>query len=732
MTAAQTASLSRSDHWISEQDGLAHALFTAEGIHCAGCARAIEKALADLPGLESVSINVVARRVSVDFHPSKLSFERILRRVSEKGFKPVPIAGAGATAAARLERKQALKRIGVAALGGMQLMMYAVGLYSGAFSGIDPHLERMLQWSCLAITTPVLFYSGAPILAGAWREWRLGSLGMDTSIGLAVVLAYTASVINTLRGTGTVYFDTVTMFILFVLIARYFELSARHRSCAATEALACSLPESVQRVLTDGTTERVSLAEIRAGDRLRVTVGQAIPVDGRILEGQTRVDEALLTGESMALHRGPGERVLGGAINVGAAILIEATRSAQESTVNTIVRLLERASQSRPRIALLADRIARNFVFAVLVLTVCVGAAWAYFDPSRAFEAMLATLAVTCPCALSLAMPAALATTMESLSTRGLLVTRSDALETLAGVDTVALDKTGTLTLGAPQIIATELLGNLPQPAVLAHAAALERGSAHPLAAAFLPFANPALQAEGFEEVAGKGVEARIAGQRWRIGTLDFIHELLPGAKPPAAAHATSWLANEHAIMARFEIADGLRPEAKEAVAKLRELGLEVQLLSGDRPQIVADTARQLGIDRFAAAQTPDDKLKHVSDLQRRGHRVLMIGDGINDGPVLAAADVSLAMGGGTAIAQAAADLVLLRPDLRALPQAIVAARRCARIIRQNFCWAIGYNLSAVPLAAFGLISPWLAALGMSASSLLVVLNAQRLRKGAA
>ena len=737
-----TATLTHTDHWISDHAGHAHALFTAEGIHCAGCARSIQKGIASLPGIDNVSVNVVARRVSVDFRSDRTSFPQILQAVTDLGFRPVPIAGAGAAAAARAERKRALKRIGVAALGSMQMMMYAVGLYAGVFSGIDPGIEQMLKWSCLAITTPVLFYSGAPILAGAWREWRLGALGMDTSIALALVLAYLASVVNTVRGSGTVYFDAVSMFILFVLAARYLELAARHRSCAASEALASSLPQSAQRLRADGQVERIALEQILTGDLLRVAVGQAIPVDGIIREGATRIDEALLTGESAAQRRAIGDPVLGGSINLGAAILIESTRLPQDSTVNTIVRLLERASETRPRVSRVADLLARRFVLAVLLLTAIVGIGWALVEPSRAFEAMLATLAVTCPCALSLAMPAALAATMESLSTHGVLVTRADALESLSRIDTVALDKTGTLTVGSPQLTATQLYdGRCSAEQARALAAALERASAHPLAAAFAPFAQAEVQAADFTETAGRGLQARIDGELWRIGSLEYLREIAgsgslpaPEPQPTAAAGGTSdegtrvYLGSERGLHASFCIADTLRPGAERAVCELRELGLSVCLLSGDRAAVVDETAARLGITSHAAGLSPTGKLDRLRGLQQGGHRVLMIGDGINDGPVLAAADVSLAMGSGAAVAQAAADLVLLRPELSAVAEAVRAARRCAKIIRQNLAWALIYNGAAVPLAAFGFVSPWIAALGMSASSLLVVLNAQRSR----
>jgi len=710
MNAATQAAPLLEGHWSSESDGEGHAIFTAEGIHCANCARSIRQTLESLEGLRNVDINVVNRRVSVIWDPSRLSLERILRQVAAKGFRPVPLVGEAAVRAQLQERRDAQKRIGLAALGSMQLMMYAAGLYAGAFQGIEPAMAELLRITCLVIATPVLFYSGAPILRGALADLRRRVLGMDVTVSLALVLAYLASVFNTLRSSGDVYFDSVTMFILFLLLGRYLEMRGRHQASQLTDALARTLPDTAQRIdrSTQGAT-RVPLNEIATGDWLRVGTGQVIPVDGRVVLARALVDESLVTGEPEPHVREPGDALLGGSINAGAALTLEVSRPPHESTLHGIVRLLEHAQSERPRLGLAAERMASWFVVRVLILTALTAVVWYLIDPAQAFPAVLAVLVATCPCALSIATPVAIAAATSRLAGLGVLVMRSDAVEGLANIDTVMLDKTGTLTAGRPGISHIKLQGELSRERALAIAAALEAQSQHPLAAAFRPFASGAIVCTDAQEMAGEGITGTIAGSRWRIGK--------PGVT----------LSDDHGQSARFTIADEIRDGAQHTVAALKDLGLRVQIASGDAAANVEHVARTLEIDLAGAALRPEDKLQRLRAEQQAGHRVLMLGDGINDGPVLAAADVSMAMGRGSAIAQTAGDLLLLRESLAALPKAIVIARRTLAVVRQNLRWAAGYNLAAIPLAALGLMPPWVAALGMSLSSLLVVFNARRL-----
>jgi Cu2+-exporting ATPase len=724
-------------HWSSESGGEGHVVFMAEGIHCANCARSIRDALSALPGVRRTDINVVNGRVSVVWDTARTTLGTILGRVALAGFRPVPLIGEAAATAQRLERRAALKRIGLAALVSMQLMMYAAGLWAGALQGIDPKIADYLRWTCLLLTTPVLFYSGGPILRGGLQDIRRRVLGMDVTVSLALLLAFGASALNTIRGSGEVYFDSVAMFVLFLLIGRHVEMRARHQAAGVTESLARSLPAQVQRIDPDtGMVHKTALADIAAGDLLRVPSGQAIPVDGVVAAGAALVDESLVTGEPEARRRTLGDPLLGGSTNAGATLTMRALRRVEDSTLHGLVRLLERAQGERPRLGIAAERMASWFVLRVLVLTLMVGLAWLYFDPARALPAVLAVLVATCPCALSLATPVAIAAATARLARQGVLVMRADAVEGLATVDTVLLDKTGTLTLGRPTVRDLRLLrsgaGAPSREQALAIAAALERGSQHPIALAFRDHADPTIDCADAHEIAGEGITGMVSGRRWRIGKAAFAKadgatiEATDGTASPSGATMV-WLGDDDGCVAAFDIQDRLRPEAGATVAALQRAGLAVRIASGDRPSAVADIAATLGLTHAEAGLTPADKLARLQTLQSAGHRVLMVGDGINDGPVLAAADVSMAMGRGSAIAHAAGDLLLLRESLAALPAAVEIARQALKRVQQNLRWAAAYNLAAIPLAALGYMPPWAAALGMSLSSLVVVYNAGRL-----
>jgi len=726
-------SLPLDGHWTSESDGEGHAVFNAEGIHCANCARSIRTAVEKLPGIKRTDINVVNSRVSVSWDPQKVSLGAILGRVAATGFKPVPLVGEAAAAAQKTERRTALKRIGLAALGSMQVMMYAGGLYAGAFQGIDDAMSNALRWTCLIVATPVMFYSGAPILRGAVADLRRRVLGMDVTVSIALVLAFFASVFNTVRAEGEVYFDSVTMFILFLLLGRYVEMRSRHQAANVTDALTRALPETVQRIdPSTSASSRIALEHIRVGDVLKVGSGQIIPVDGVVASPEAIVDESLITGESVAQRRTQGEMLLGGSINAGATLSLQVTRLPGESTLHGLVRLLERAQSERPRLGLAAERMASWFIVRVLLLTALVGVIWYLLDPARAFPAVLAVLVATCPCALSIATPVAIAAATSRLAKLGVLVMRPDAVEGLATVDTVMFDKTGTLTEGQPCLIDTQVQGDWSIEQARAIAAALEASSQHPLALAFAPYTNPAIRCDDARDVAGLGIEGHVDGQLWRIGRRAFALGAsgTDNCNDPlleTSHDAAIVLSDGAGRTACFQVADSLRTDAPAAIEQLRTLGLELDLASGDRTLAVQHVSRQLNIPRYAAALQPQEKLARLQALQAEGRKVLMIGDGINDGPVLAAADVSMAMGRGSTIAHAAGDLLLLRESLASLPRARRVAVRALQIVRQNLRWAVIYNMSALPIAAVGLMPPWVAALGMSLSSLLVVLNAQRI-----
>jgi Cu2+-exporting ATPase len=717
--------------WSPDAGEHEHVVFLVEGMHCAGCARSIERAVAALPGVDGVKVNGATARVAVDWRGrGGTRLAQILEAVRRAGFTPVPLAGQSATAEFQRERRAALKRVGLASLGMMQAMMYLTALYGA--TDIDHSMAQLMRIAGMVIVTPVLFYSGAPYLAGAWRDLANRRLGMDVPVALALLLAWIPSVWNTLRGDGEVYFDSVGMFIFFLSAGRYLEMSLRHRTLGAGEALARSLPAEVTRVASDGARSKVGVASLVAGDTFFVAKGGVVAVDAQLAAqmpsgSRASLDEALLTGESAAVSRGPGEAIRSGSVNLGAPLLLTATAAVADSTLASMVRLLERAQAARPRIALAADRVASWFVLIILLLAAVTAIAWWPVDPARAFAAVLAVLVVTCPCALSLATPVAIAAATARLTRLGVLVTRADGIERLARADTVVYDKTGTLTAGLATVTGVELPGALPRERVLAIAAALERQSAHPLAAAFRGFEAPDLQAQDVRETDGAGIEGTVGGTRWRLGRRDFV----VAASAAPAEDAGLFLGNDAGVVARIVVGTPLRPEARAAIEALRALGLRIIIASGDSREAVTRVARALSIDDAHARLDPAGKIALVRGLEARGRRVFVIGDGINDGPVLAAAHVSCAMGQGSAIAQSASDLLLVHENLAALPQAIGTARAALHVVRQNLGWALFYNLAAVPLAALGLVPAWLAALGMSLSSLGVVLNARRLARAA-
>lgn len=701
------------------------AVVLVEGLYCAACAWLIEHVLAGEPGLETIEVNPATGRALVRWQADRVALSRLLRRIAAAGYRPHPLGVDTGDSLIARERGAALRRLAVAGLGMMQVTMYAVALYAGAIQAdMDPGIAELLRGVSLLIAIPVVLYAGAPFFRGAWRDIRAGRPGMDVPVALAIGGAFAASVWNTTIGDGEVYFDSVTMFVFFLTAARFFEMTARHRASRQTGALARMLPATALRIGPDG-DERVALHELAVGDRVRVPPGDPVPADGRVVAGESRLDESLLTGEFMPVTRGPGSEVIGGSMNDDAPIDVDITRVGQDTLVAGIVRLLDRAQAERPALARTADRVARWFVCGILLAAAGTAFAWSRIAPDEAFAVTLAVLVVTCPCALSLATPTALVAATSRLARSGLLVARTGALETLARADHVVLDKTGTLTRGELTIERVEPMDRIDAEEALALAAALEAHSGHPIARAFA-HAHDGREARRIRTEGGRGIEGIVAGRNLRLGRPDWVGGLGGGGDTGAAGTVVA-LGDSDGLLARFHLADSIRPGTAAAVATLQRLGVGVEIVSGDGAGPVAAVAQQLGIDRWSARQTPADKLARLQALQQEGRRVIMLGDGVNDGPVLAGADVAVAMGSGSALAQTSADMVLTRGHLADLTDGIGHARRTLRTIRQNLAWAAGYNLLALPLAATGMVPPWMAAIGMSASSLLVVGNALRL-----
>jgi P-type Cu2+ transporter len=709
-------------------EGLRSCTLLVEGVRCAACGWLIERSLEQVPGVREIRVNPATARARLVWEPGVLPLSGALGVLSRLGYQPHP-GSAGAADLALRERRGALRRLGVAGIGMMQVMMYAVALYVGAFQDMDAGLEELFRWVSLVVATPVALYAGRPFFTGAWRDIRSGRPGMDVPVALAVGGAWIASVTHTITGQGEVYFDSVTMFVFFLSLARFLEMSARHRAGDTQEALARLLPETAQRRSADDGWETVALRELRPGDIVSVRHGETLPADGRLAGSGARLDESMLTGESRPRIRQAGEAALAGSINLGDPLEFKVERTGGDTLVSSIGRLLDRAQAERTPMAAAADRVARWFVVGVLSAAALTWIAWNALDPSRAFQITLAVLVVTCPCALSIATPAALTAATGFLARRGLLVTRAGAIERLARVQRVIFDKTGTLTLGQLRITAVEPQGGFDAERALGIAAALEAVSEHPIARAF-SVAHPAGPASEVHVSPGLGIEGVVERQRWRLGRPDWAAALSSADSPTITGDETAvCLAGESGVVAIFRLADRLRAGARQQISRLSDLGLRTEVASGDSADAVAPVVAAAGIGHWRAGMTPEDKLALLRQRQRAGETVAMVGDGVNDAPVLAGADVSIAMSGGTPLAQTSADMVLLGESLEPLGDGVAHARRTLRIVRQNLAWAAGYNLTALPLAATGLIAPWMAAIGMSASSLLVVLNAMRLSR---
>ncbi len=741
-----------------------------EGITCAACVWLNEAHIARQPGVTAVDINYATRRARVRWDENLTKLSAILEAIQAIGYRAHPYDIARSEQLAQKERRTAQWRLFVAGFGMMQVMMYALPAYLadvGEGGDMTLDISQLLRWASLILTLPVIAYSALPFFANAWRDLKFRRVGMDVPVALGIGSAFAASVWATLTAAGEVYFDSVTMFVFFLLTGRYLEMMARQKAARGVEALARALPAFAERLSQwpsrDG--ERVAVADLCAGDCVLVRPGAVMPGDGVVLEGESSSDESLLTGESRPVNKQVGDTVTGGSVNVGSPLVLRLERVGEATRLASIRRLMEQAATEKPALVQLADRIAMRFVWVLLALALITGVYWLNADPDRALWVFVAVLVVSCPCALSLATPAALTVATGALARAGVLVTRGHAIETLARANHWIFDKTGTLTVGRPTVVELRCADPALESEAFALVRALEQSSEHPLGRALLEKvgagpsqadappvggSEPGLRARGANKVGagetasltvlravtGQGIEARLpAGSQVRIGVPTFVAAL---HGQPLPAEMLAWLAAGDSVVALgdttgwrawFRLADALRPGGAEALGRLRALGLKLTILSGDASETVAAVATELGVADHHGGMTPEGKHAYVRAAQASGASVAMVGDGVNDAPVLAQAHVSVAMGAGTDLARSQADVVLLSNDPSHLVAGIVIARRTLAIMRQNLAWAFVYNVVAIPLAMAGWVTPWMAGIGMSASSLLVVLNALRLQR---
>lgn len=745
------------------------------GMHCAACAGLIEALLQRQPGVRAAQVSPSTQRLTLDWSPADTSIEHLRRELRRAGYDCAPDEPTPALELRRREHRQAIWRLFVAGFLMMQVMMLAWPAYVAAPSEMTPDVQALLRWGQWVLTLPVMLMAAGPFFQAAWTQLRTRRLGMDVPVVVGLTVAFVAGTGATLDPTGPfgheVYFDSITMFVAFLLAARYLELRARHRAMQALEEVGHALPDQVERLRADGSSDWVAAEALQPGDQVRVPAGQRIPADAVVVSGQGAVDESLLSGESRPVSKSVGDEALAGSINLHGVLVLSVRQVGAATRLSGLQRLMEQAFQERPTLLKASDRMAGVFLAGVLTLALGAALAWQFIDPSRAVAVAVSVLIVTCPCALSLAAPAAWVAAAGRLARQGLLLSRLESIESLARITHVVMDKTGTLT-------DTRLALAAQWPATLARedgdrAFALAAASHHPLSRALLlalqgqreeaqsagasgprfgpTFGPPSEPAPGSSsdrapeaasdlacitaragadvttEHIGRGLETTDAtGAVWRLGSARWASE-----SPVDLSDAQLVLSCNGVPHAAWRFDERLREDARSAIAACQALGLPVTLLSGDQPARVALAAERAGIHDWHGGASPEDKLAHVARLQQQGAQVLMLGDGINDAPVLARAQASIAMGQGADLAKVRADALLVQPRLSAVPEALALSRRTVRVVRQNLAWALVYNTACVPMALAGWLPPWAAGLGMALSSCAVIANAARLGRGA-
>jgi Cu2+-exporting ATPase len=719
-----------------------------EGMHCAACAINIEDALKAVPGVGAVQVSAASHRGLVEWTDAQTRPSEWMAAAEKAGYKVVPANDALANEQRRSDARQLLWRWSVAGLCMMQVMMYATPAYLSKPGDITPEMVQLLRWASWVLSLPVMFFSCRPFFASAWRDVSQRRVSMDLPVAIGIAVTFIVSSLGTFEPAGPfggeVYFDSLTMFVFFLLTGRWLELRLRNRTAGALEAVMNRLPSSVNRKTTNGLWERIAIRRLVVGDVLLILPGEAIAADGKVIDGLSQVDEALLTGESRPLSRGLGSDVIAGSHNLSAPIQVRVTQVGAATRFAHIVALMESASVSKPEIAMVADRWAKPFLGFVLMASLGAAIYWWPQSPAHALMVAVAVLIVTCPCALSLATPAAMLASAGALARGGVLVRKLQGLQALASVDTVVFDKTGTLTQDAFALAAVQTREGLSPAQALFWAGALARHSLHPVSRAISSASRQEasktdqlaawelLQVSQMQEIAGEGVEGlmspvtqpnlRVPTGKLRLGSGRFC-----GVNLTASLALRAVLADETGWLATFELQEEIRSDARETVQAFINQGLHVMLLSGDGDAAVQKVASMVGITDARGGCSPQDKLAALQGLQAQGHQVAMVGDGLNDGPILAGANVSFALGQAVPLAQSKADFVLLGAQLGVLISVWARSRLTLRVVHQNLAWAAIYNAACVPLAILGWLPAWLAGLGMALSSLCVVFNALRL-----
>jgi len=691
------------------------------GARCAGCLRKIETGVSALPSVSNARLNLTTGRLSVTWQDDRIDPRTIVQRVIDLGYQAQPFDPSEAQAVIDQEGRHLLICMAVAAFAAMNIMMFSVPIWSAHFNGeMEEGTRTMFHWISACIALPTAAYAGMPFFKSAWNALKKGRANMDVPISLGVLLASSLSVVETVRGGEHAYFDAVAMLLFFLLIGRYLDHALRQKARQAARDLMALQAVTASRLEPDGTAISVAVSEIRPGDHVIILPGDRIPVDGTILEGVSEADFSLLTGETAPVALGQGQKVRAGALNLSGRLVLGASARSDDSFLAEIARLVEMGEQSKSIYVRWADKAAKLYVPVVHAAAFLTAVTWLLLgaEPRVAILNACAVLIITCPCALGLAVPAVQVVASGRLFKRGILLKSGDALERLAEIDFIAFDKTGVLTLGQPRLRGQEAI---PEGA-LVQAALLARASRHPLARAIARAAGPGPAIENAREVPGCGVEAQIDGLRARLGRASWV-----GVDEAQSEETELYFGVQGQVPIRFCFEDTLRADTVQTIQALKARGFQPIILSGDRKGAVARAAHAAGIEMYWGELTPFEKAAHLDDLKAQGHRVLMVGDGLNDAPALAKAFVSMAPGTAADASQSAADLVFQGEQLGAVLEAIEVARAAKKRVMENFWFAALYNFVAAPIAMLGLVTPFIAAIAMSSSSIIVTLNALRL-----
>ncbi|WP_394148059.1 heavy metal translocating P-type ATPase [Shewanella atlantica] len=704
--------------FVHNESEISRVSLSIDGITCAACAWLIEHKLKHVPGICAIQVNTTTERALVSWLPEQIKLSDILGQISQIGYQAAPYQVDEQEIQSKQNSRKFLLRLGLAGFATMQVMMFALALYAGYFTELEVQYRDYFRWVSMIFAAPVVFYSAQPFYFSAIRSMFSGRLNMDVSVSIAILGAYIASCIATVNATGEVYFESVSMFTFFLLLGRYFEQNARQKASVSSSNLHKLVPLTAH-LITGNDCEEVPAKGLKVGDIILVKPGEVVAADGIIIDGSSSFNESMLTGEQVPVIKLDSSEVYAGTINIEQPVRVRISAVGQDQLVAEIIRLQESASNNKPKVALYVDTISNYFTWAILTIALLTYIVWNLYWPEDAFWVTLAVLVATCPCALALATPTAVTCATGIFTRIGVIARKPGVFEKLTQIKHVVFDKTGTLTCGTLTVSEVEVYGHLKKDEALAVAAALETGSLHPIAKAFEPYNRGLFDVIEPQSVVGAGLTGLIDGTQYKIGSAEFV-------KAKDCGTQAVFLAQGDELLARFTLIDAIRPDAKEAVATLTAQGCTVSVASGDASNHVDEVAERIGIKNIYKGLKPNDKLSLVQKFQQI-EGTAMFGDGINDAPVLAGANLSVAMGSGSAITKNSADLILLGDHLSRFNDAVTVAKMTEKIIKQNLYWALGYNLFIIPLAVTGHVAPYIAALGMSASSLIVVGNSLRL-----